>query len=171
MEREEAGGGAEEEVGGEIMNQRTAVPRVAAVMAVISPRPPGGEITTRVLVGGEEVGEGVDWSELVDCVCRLCVWCCRWVIVDRTGDDGVKAFVDGKFWVVTTPTTTRRRNRLVVIFIRFSFRFAGVLGIVTVSREAAFVRMLFACFELVFVSTTAGDNTDSILDRFQCMPI
>jgi len=36
-------------VGGEIMNQRTEVPIVAASTAVISPRPPGGDMTTRVL--------------------------------------------------------------------------------------------------------------------------
>jgi len=69
------------EEGGEMMNQRTDVPSVAAVMAVISPRPPGGEITTRVLgVVGDVEEEGVDWRMVVDGICRLCCWWRWWLI-------------------------------------------------------------------------------------------
>jgi len=87
MVREEEG---VDVVGGEIMNQRTAVPMIAASTAVISPNPPGGDITTRVLVVLLEVGFEVDW--------RGVVWWYEWfILIDDVVDvDGMNAsVVDG----------------------------------------------------------------------------
>lgn len=93
--------------GGEIMNQRTEVPSMAASRAVISPRPPGGEITTRVLdVGGVE--SVVDWREGF----LRCCWCVRDVVIDEVG---AKAFVNGKFVVDTVMLTMK--NSVVAIIL------------------------------------------------------
>jgi len=133
-------GGEEEVEGGDTMNHRTEVPSMAAATAVISPRPPGGEISTSVLV---EVCSGVsslvfDWSALYDnfrccCCCVGCCWSCcciLLVLVVNEDDCGAKAFADGKFMVTTLAAMIRSSV--------FAFILAGqllaVAGILLVSR-------------------------------------